>query len=155
MSPQKRQLLAVQFVAVILAAFAAFPIGYAQSPGSHAHATSGTSLIISGQIIGASRKHVIFVALWDSGGFLKRPVQQITIEPGADPHFQFRIPAGRWALSAFEDENGNGILDMGVFGPREPSGFWRPFHAWRKPRFDDVAAQIDRDTIDADIQLNR
>ena len=110
---------------------------------------------LSGKLIGSSGKHVIFVALWDSSGFLKRPVQQIRIEPRAEPHFQFQAPVGRWALSAFEDENDNGILDMGAFGPKEPSGFWRPFHGWRKPHFDDVAAQIDRNTTDADIKLSR
>jgi hypothetical protein len=51
--------------------------------------------------------------------------------------------------------NDNGILDMGAFGPKEPSGFWHPFHKWRKPRFEDVAAQIDQNTADADIKLNR
>jgi uncharacterized protein (DUF2141 family) len=110
---------------------------------------------LSGRVIGGSGKHAVFVALWDASGFLKRPVQQMRIEPQGDPHFQFQIPIGRWALSAFEDENNNGILDMGVFGPKEASGFWRPFHAWRKPRFDDVAVQIDHNTTDADIQLDR
>jgi len=154
-NPQKRLAFAIRLVAVILAAFAAFLTAFAQAPGSQVHSSSGASLIISGRVIGATGKHAVFVALWDADGFLKRPVQQIRIEPGADPHFQFRLPAGRWALSAFEDENGNGILDMGVFGPKEPSGFWRPFHAWRKPRFDDVATQIDRDTTNADVQLNQ
>jgi hypothetical protein len=155
MNPQKRQFFAIQLVAVTLATLAGFLAAYAQAPGSHVRPSSGPSLIISGRVIGASGKNAVFVALWDAGGFLKRPVQQIRIEPGADPNFQFRLPAGRWALSAFEDENGNGILDMGVFGPKEPSGFWHPFHAWRKPRFDDVAAQIYRDTTDAEVQLNK
>ena len=110
---------------------------------------------LSGNVSGGSGKHVIFVALWQSDGFLKHPVQQVRIEPHAEPHFQFQVPVGRWAVSAFEDANDNGILDMGAFGPKEPSGFWHPFHKWRKPRFDDVAVQIDRNTADADIKLNR
>jgi len=109
---------------------------------------------LSGRVSGGSGKHVILVALWDEGGFLKRPIQQVRIEQKAEPQFQFQIPNGRWALSAFEDENDNGILDMGVFGPKEPTGFWRPFHRWRKPHFEDVAAQIDRNTTDADIKLH-
>ncbi len=56
-------------------------------------------------------------------------------------------------MSAFEDKNGNGVLDMGVFGPKEPSGFWRPFTAWRKPCFADVASQIDRSLADAQVML--
>jgi uncharacterized protein (DUF2141 family) len=56
-------------------------------------------------------------------------------------------------VSAYEDKNGNGVLDMGLFGPKEPSGFWRPFHAWRKPRFDDVAVDVGRDIADANVTL--
>jgi len=91
--------------------------------------------------------------LWDVSEFLKRPVQQVRFESQAEPDFQFRIPPGRCALSGFEDENNNGILAMGVFRPKEPTGFWRPFHGWRKPHFEDVAVQIEQDTTDADINL--
>ena len=110
---------------------------------------------VSGNVSGGSGKHVIFVALWQRDEFLKHPVQQVRIEPHAEPHFQFQVPIGRWAVSAFEDVNDNSILDMGAFGPKEPSGFWHPFHKWRKPRFEDVAVQIDQNTADADIKLNR
>jgi uncharacterized protein (DUF2141 family) len=110
---------------------------------------------ISGTVIGGSGKHAIYVALWDENSFLKTPTQKLRIEPGSAPDFHFQIVPGRWALSAFEDENDNGILDMGVFGPKEPSGFWRPFHGWHKPRFADVAARVDADTPHADIKLNR
>lgn len=118
--------------------------------------TSGVdTLKLSGRVIGGSGKHAIYVALWDEQSFLKQPVQRVRIEPGAAASFQFQMPAGRWALSAFEDQNDNGVLDMGVFGPKEPSGFWHAFHAWRKPRFDDVAVQIDRDMANANIELRR
>lgn len=56
------------------------------------------------------------------------------VELGKSPTFRFDVRPGRYALSAFEDLNGNGILDMGMFGPKEPSGFWRPFGGWHKPR---------------------
>lgn len=120
-----------------------------------ARVNGGDSINLSGKVIGGSGKHAIYVALWDAQNFLKQPVQRVRIEPGAIPSFQFQIPAGRWALSAFEDQNDNGVLDMGVFGPKEPSGFWHPFHAWRKPRFDDVAVQVDRDTTSVTIELKK
>jgi uncharacterized protein (DUF2141 family) len=120
-----------------------------------AQISASTLVTLSGRVIGGSGKHVIFVALWDADGFLRHPVQQIRIEPQAEPRFQFQIPVGHWALSAFEDENNNGILDMGVFGPKEPTGFWRPFHGWRKPHFEEVAVQIDQSTTGAEIRLHR
>lgn len=109
---------------------------------------------LSGTVTGGSGKHAIHVALWDAAGFLVKPVREITIAPGEARDFHFEVPAGRWALSAYEDENGNGKLDMGLFGPKEPSGFWRPFHGWHKPRFDEVATEIDQDTTGAEIRLS-
>ena len=85
------------------------------------------------------------MALWQEDNFLKRLLQQIRVEPGAELVFHFEVPAGRWAMSAFEDRNGNGVLDMGLFGPKEPSGFWPTFTGHHKPRFDEVTALVVRD----------
>lgn len=120
-----------------------------------ARTDTSNTVSLSGRVTGGSGKHAIYVALWSGNGFLKHPVQQVRIAPGAEPDFHFQIAMGRWALSAFEDQNDNGTLDMGFFGPKEPSGFWRPFHAWRKPRFDDVADQVDRDTAGIEIKLGK
>jgi uncharacterized protein (DUF2141 family) len=110
---------------------------------------------ISGKITGASGNHPIYVALWDSSGFLNKPVQQVRIEPHGNTAFQFHAPAGSWAISAYEDENGNGKLDFGLFAPKEPSGFWRPFHGWHKPRFAEVSSNITADVSNADIELHK
>jgi uncharacterized protein (DUF2141 family) len=118
-----------------------------------AGATSPDTVVLSGRITGASGKHTVRVALWDQAGFLEHPVRELRFEPGADLSFRFEVAPGRWALSAFEDRNENGKLDMGVFGPKEPSGFWRPFHAWRRPKFEDVAQPVEQDTGDANIRL--
>lgn len=119
-------------------------------------ASAGPSATMSlcGKVVGAPRKHAVYVGLWKADGFLERPVDQVRLEASAPGTFCFHVAPGRWALSAFEDLNGNGVLDMGAFGPREPSGFWRPFHAWRKPRFDDVASWVDGDLGNADVALN-
>jgi uncharacterized protein (DUF2141 family) len=148
MISERRRHLSCWLVAAIIITSAAISTAPGQTPAP-------ALVNLSGNVSGGSGKHAIFVALWDRSGFLKHPVQQVRIEPQAEPHFQFQIPVGRWAVSAFEDANDNGVLDMGIFGPKEPAGFWRPFHAWRKPHFDDVAVQIDRNTTDADIRLKR
>jgi uncharacterized protein (DUF2141 family) len=122
---------------------------------SLAQSTNSPAPTLSGKVTGGSGTHAVYVALWDASGFLQLPVQKTRIDPGATAVFHFQVPAGRWALSAFEDENGNGLLDEGAFGPKEPSGFWRPFHGWHKPRFDEVAFQIDRDMTDIEIRLRK
>lgn len=111
------------------------------------------AVTLSGRVLGASGKYPVYVALWRSDGFLQHPTEQVRIEPRAALEFKFKVLPGRWALSAFEDRNGNGTLDMGLFGPKEPTGFWRPFTAWRKPTFEDVAVPVGRDVSNADITL--
>lgn len=118
-----------------------------------ARAAAPATFELSGRVVGPSGKKAVYVTLWQADGFLKRPFRQIRIEPGAELVFRFEVPADRWAVSSFEDRNGNGILDMGLFGPKEPSGFWRPFTGWHKPRFDEVASTIEGDTLHADITL--
>ncbi len=130
-----------QLLAVILATCA---IGF-----------GANTVTLSGKVTGGSGKHTIYVALWDEHNFLHKPVQQIRIAAGTTPDFHFNVPPGRWALSAYEDKNENGKLDMGLFGPSEPSGFWHPFHAWRKPRFSDVAVQVDYEIDGIEIKLGR
>jgi len=108
---------------------------------------------VSGKVLGASGKHPVLVALWDAGGFLQKPLQTRRFEPKDQPSFQFEVAPGRYALSAFEDVNGNGVLDMGLFGPKEPSGFFKVFTAWRKPTFADVSWTADKAVQGADIPL--
>lgn len=117
------------------------------------HRQESATVRVSGEIRGASGRHSIRVALWSEQGFLQKPVREMQIESGRGTRYVFVVSPGRWAVSAFEDRNENGALDMGLFGPKEPNGFWRAFHARRKPRFDDVAVTVEHDMVDADIEL--
>jgi uncharacterized protein (DUF2141 family) len=116
-------------------------------------AADPATVTLSGRVHGASGKHTLYVALWRKDGFLDKPSNQVRIAPGAAAEFTFTVSPGEWALSAFEDRNGNGVLDMGMVGPKEPTGFWRAFTAWRKPKFEDVSSTVARDTPNADITL--
>jgi uncharacterized protein (DUF2141 family) len=58
------------------------------------------------------------------------------------------IPAGTYAVQAFHDENGNGVLDRTLLGiPKEGMGFSRnaPMR-FGPPAFDDAAVNVDGDT---------
>lgn len=115
--------------------------------------SSARTFKLSGRVVRSSGRNPVYVALWQADGFLTRPVQQVRIDPGSEPVFHFEVLKGHWALSAFEDRNHNGSLDMGFFGPKEPSGFWREFRGHHKPRFEEVESFVDRDTSGADIAL--
>jgi uncharacterized protein (DUF2141 family) len=137
------------------ARFLSFPFLFAVIYAAIPAASQQQTLTISGKITGASGNHGIYIALWDAAGFLNRPVQQVRIEPHGNAAFQFKVPSGAWAISAYEDGNDNGKLDMGMLGPREPSGFWRPFHGWHKPRFNEVSSIVSADISNADIVLRK
>jgi len=108
---------------------------------------------VSGDVLGASGDHTIHVAVWDATGFLKKPVQEIRFRPGESVHYKFVLKPGHWAITAYEDLNENGVLDVGLFGPKEPHAFWRPFRGQHKPHFDEVAAIVDHDISDANLIL--
>lgn len=56
------------------------------------------------------------------------------------------VPAGRYTIRCFQDVNGNGKLDGGMFGPKEPWGFYRPKRPkFRGPKFDEVAFDVKQD----------
>jgi uncharacterized protein (DUF2141 family) len=118
-----------------------------------AHADAPATVAISGRVLGASGRHAVTVALWTADNFLGTPTREIKLPPGAELRFHFDVAPGRWAVSAYEDRNDNGILDVGAFGPKEPNGFWRPFRAWRKPRFDDVDIKVDGNLADTAVTL--
>jgi uncharacterized protein (DUF2141 family) len=127
----------------------ALSLAVALSPAN----AEGPEITIAGRISGSPRAHTVHVALWDAEGFLKTPVRETRIAAGGELQFQFKLRPGRWAISAYEDRNENGVLDMGLFGPKEPSGFWRAFGGWHKPRFDEVASTVTSDVTDANVVL--
>jgi uncharacterized protein (DUF2141 family) len=83
----------------------------------------------------------------------KDPGSPFILKINADPakverksvRFMFTdVPGGAYAISCYQDVNGNGKLDMGLFGPVEPWGFYgvRPVFA---PVFKDEAFELNGD----------
>jgi len=89
--------------------------------GVAGHAQAPKVFRVSGTIREASGAHTIRVHLWSAEAFSPHPRRDVLL-PARDVTFAFRVPSGRWAISAYEDLNENGTLDRGVFRPKEPSG---------------------------------
>ncbi|MBX2803739.1 MAG: DUF2141 domain-containing protein [Myxococcales bacterium] len=119
-------------------------------------AVAAATPTITGEITGCSGEHVVYVRLFDETMFDEgsQPVQQVAVTPEQirDGRFAFQLQQtpGIYGISVYEDVNGNGKLDMGWFGPKEPSRLYRRFTAWRKPRFSDVQFEL---TADLSVQL--
>lgn len=57
------------------------------------------------------------------------------------------VPPGIYAVAAFEDLNGNGVLDRSQNGlPLEPYGFSNNVGRRSTPRFEQAAVRVERDT---------
>ena len=61
--------------------------------------------------------------------------------------FDFQgVRTGTYGIRCFQDTNGNGKLDRGLFGPSEPWGMsWNSERASRWPRFENITFQVDSD----------
>lgn len=87
----------------------------------------------------------LYLALHDAASFAGGgPGRQVLVveAPASDgiveaPFTFTEVPAGEWALRCYQDRNGNGRLDMGVLGPREPWGVSGERRR-RAPRFEEV-----------------
>ena len=65
------------------------------------------------------------------------------------------LPAGKYAIAAFHDQNGNGKLDKNWMGiPQEPYALSNNVSAkWKAPTFEDVAVEINSDNQQISLKL--
>ena len=64
------------------------------------------------------------------------------------------IPKGTYGIRCFQDVNGTGKMEKGMFGPKEPWGTYRPARpTFRAPRFDEVVFEVDKDVENIAIEL--
>jgi uncharacterized protein (DUF2141 family) len=64
------------------------------------------------------------------------------------------VPEGLYVIRSFQDENGNGELDSGLLGPKEPwamYGLKRP--VFKKPKFEEISFEVNRDITDICFKL--
>jgi outer membrane protein len=87
---------------------------------------------------------------------LRDPVKTVTLPSGGNSARIPDLPAGDYALVAFEDQNGNGRLDRNFVGiPREPLGFSNGYRAKGPPAFSRAAFRLEEgETETCDVELN-
>jgi uncharacterized protein (DUF2141 family) len=109
------------------------------------------------RVSGVSAKGSVRVAVCDRERFLKQcafsasaPAQagETTVEVKG-------VPAGTWAVLAYQDENGNGELDRNLIGmPKEAYGFSRDARGrFGPPGFEDAAIEVGEAPAVASVRL--
>jgi uncharacterized protein (DUF2141 family) len=107
-----------------------------------------------------SDRGAILAALYDSeASFMKQPLARATFKVKAangDVQYVFHdLPAGKYALAAFHDENENGQLDKNFIGiPKEGYGFSNSMGGARPPGFTQAAFEFDGTTQSITISLH-
>jgi uncharacterized protein (DUF2141 family) len=74
----------------------------------------------------------------DKSDWLKTPFRKATLSTDESTKTAlFNIPAGKYAVSIYQDTNENGKLDQNFLGiPREPVGFGNNYRPFGKPSFE-------------------
>lgn len=90
----------------------------------------------------------------DSPFRLLLSVGEEDIEAGKIAFAFEQVPAGTYAIRAFQDVNGNGKMDIGMFGPKEPWGNYRAKRPkFRGPKFEEMAFEVQENISDIQIEL--
>jgi len=95
----------------------------------------------------------VHAALFDEAGYLVRP---LAVAQTAQTRLVFHgVPAGRYAVTAYADLNGNGRLDRNLFGaPTEPWGFSNDaVGRMASPRFAQAAFEVGETAVSLCISL--
>jgi uncharacterized protein (DUF2141 family) len=126
-----------------------------------AQGTEATTVSIGGEVR-FEKPAPVFLKLLalDASGkeFVARErVIALTAEDVTRRHLRFEfadLAPGRYALQAFQDVNGNGKIDIGIFGPKEPWATYRLAQPrFRPPRFEEMAFDARANVTDANLVM--
>ena len=91
-------------------------------------------------------KNSVVVEIWnDEKTFFKKPFSTKALQADSSAlEFSFELPPAEYAISAYQDINGNKQLDFGVFHiPKEPVAFGNNFRPrFSAPKYKDCAINL-------------
>ncbi|HET6726189.1 MAG TPA: DUF2141 domain-containing protein [Gammaproteobacteria bacterium] len=111
------------------------------------------------EVTGLSSSQPVYFGLWNSeSGFLSsKPLkgEKVSVNHGVAVWVIKDLPEGDYAVSAWQDTNGNGKLDANTFGaPTEPVGFSNHAHGhFGPPTYEDAKITLDKPGMTASLSL--
>ena len=102
-----------------------------------------------------NRGKVVVEIYNDKSGWLKKPFRRLLLTPDATAQTaSFAVPPGKYAVSIYQDTNGNGELDMNFLSiPKEPVGFGNNYKPFGQPKFELAAVDYSPAAKPAAIKL--
>jgi uncharacterized protein (DUF2141 family) len=126
-------------------------------PGALLCALNASAATLEVRVSGVSAQGKVNVAVCDRERFLKQCAYNASApaQAGETTVVVKGVPAGTWAVIAWQDENGNNELDRNLIGiPKEPYGFSRDARAkFGPPSFEDAAIEVGAGSATANLRL--
>jgi uncharacterized protein (DUF2141 family) len=126
-------------------------------PGALLCALNASAATLEVRVAGVSAKGNVHVAVCDRERFLKQCAWSASApaQAGETTVAVKGVPAGTWAVLAWQDENGNNELDRNLVGiPKEPYGFSRDARGkFGPPTFEDAAIEVGAGAATANVRL--
>ncbi|QOL51609.1 DUF2141 domain-containing protein [Massilia litorea] len=120
-------------------------------------ALNASAATVEVRVSGVTAKGNVKVAVCDRERFLKQCAWSASApaQPGETTVVVKGVPAGTWAVLAYQDENGNNELDRNFVGmPKEPYGFSRDARGkFGPPSFEDAAIEVGETQATATVRL--
>jgi uncharacterized protein (DUF2141 family) len=120
-------------------------------------ALNASAATLEVRVSGVSAKGKVNVAVCDRERFLKQCAWSASApaQAGGTTVVVKGVPAGTWAVLAWQDENGNNELDRNLIGiPKEPYGFSRDARGkFGPPSFEDAAIEVGAGSATANLRL--
>ena len=126
-------------------------------PGALLCALNASAATLEVRVSGVSAQGKVNVAVCDRERFLKQCAYNASApaQAGETTVVVKGVPAGTWAVIAWQDENGNNELDRNLIGiPKEPYGFSRDARGkFGPPSFEDAAIEVGAGSATANLRL--
>lgn len=120
-------------------------------------ALNASAATVEVRVSGVSAKGKVNVAVCDRERFLKQCAWSgsAPAQAGETTVVVKGVPAGTWAVLAYQDENENNELDRNFVGmPKEPYGFSRDARGrFGPPSFEDAAIEVGETQTTAGVRL--
>jgi len=90
----------------------------------------------------------VIVSIYDNEkNWFEKPLKEITFQTDeSTKKITFEVPYGTYAISVYQDENGNGELDRNFIGiPKEPIAFGNNYKPFGDPDFEPASISFDSD----------
>lgn len=98
----------------------------------------------------------IVVEIYNSKtSWLKSPYQKLELPSNQDVQTaSFQVPYGKYAITIYQDINGNGETDMNFLGiPKEPVGFGNNHKPFGEPKFESALIEFKATSKPLEIKL--